>query len=155
VTPALTPLPPEAIWGGCEVRRGDPGITILEDVFVLPYRRDAPWGVFDRSGALVPEATDLRLPSGELMGQAPRSHVDYAEIAEEADEAELTYAGRLHGHYGHFLIESLSRLWPLADGRRLSGRLLMHAEDAKALLFGLDHVATIFRRSASRSRTSW
>jgi Glycosyltransferase 61 len=54
------------------------------------------------------------------MGAVP-SEFPEMEVTEECDE-EVVWGGMLGKHYGHFLLELVSRLWPLVDGGPLEGR---------------------------------
>jgi hypothetical protein len=114
---------------------------VLQDALVLPFRPDGRWGVFDAAGELVLAATNLRYPEGQLIDQSAKADLSAGEVAETVNDEELIYAGRLHSHYGHFIIESLSRLWPYA-GRRPPARLLVHALEDKAYLFSCSYVSS-------------
>ena len=138
--PALTPLPPSATWGGSEIRSGDPGIGVQEDVVALPYAEDGAWGVYDPAGALVSDAADRRLPHGELL-QPARAEAAAITGAAPAAEAEYLYGGRLHGQYGHHVIEGLARLWPLTRGRWSGAKLLFHSHLDKTTLFSQSFTA--------------
>ncbi|GLJ61134.1 hypothetical protein GCM10017576_12630 [Microbacterium barkeri] len=85
---------------------------VVSDAVVSPVvvREDRPgellMGVFDASGRYVDgTVTDRR--SG-LRG-SPIPHELLVDV-EDADVPEAIYAGDLHMHFGHFLLESLARL---------------------------------------------
>jgi len=65
-------------------------------------------GVFTSSGSVLPATLDDRRHGTHLYQAADL--LIYPEI-EDASEAEVIYAGVFFTHYGHFLLESLSRLW--------------------------------------------
>ncbi|GAA1725664.1 glycosyltransferase family 61 protein [Microbacterium paludicola] len=84
-------------------------------VYPVMTRDDRPgellMGVFDGHGRFVEgTATDRR--SGLRGVPIPR---DLLPDIAEADVPEAIYAGDLHMHYGHFLLESLARLWYAAE----------------------------------------
>lgn len=69
-------------------------------------------GVFDGAGVLLPQTIDDR-HHGTHLYRSPDLSL-YDEISESAD-AEVIYAGVFFDHFGHFLLESLARLWYAKD----------------------------------------
>jgi Glycosyltransferase 61 len=78
------------------VRSGEPAITTVENAVFAPAG-----GIFDDGG----EALELERRHGSSQ-EAPQPE-------RELDE-EVLYLGLLFGHYGHFLLESLARIWAIA-----------------------------------------
>lgn len=113
-------------------------IVSLADALVVPPRRDEPpaptnrSGVFDREGrfviasvqqrATVPLNTEPVLPSPDGTGRLAGTWL---------------YGGVLFGHFGHFLVESLARVWALDH---LAGRLDGVLFVPKANTDNFDHV---------------
>jgi hypothetical protein len=64
-------------------------------------------GVFDEDGTYI-EGTALDRRSGEIGEPMPREL--FPDIA-DSSYTEAIYAGTLYFHFGHFLLESLARLW--------------------------------------------
>lgn len=85
------------------------------DLLVLPHVRAA----FERDGAIVEESlrhwANIRPPNDRIPDRIP---VD--NIVRTCDEPALWAAG-LVPHYGHFLTEGVSRLWPVLPGGSLEG----------------------------------
>lgn len=86
---------------------------LVDDVVVYPTLRrdDMPdrllMGVFDASGALVPDSL-LDRCAGE---RAAPVATDEFEVDPRVAVSEGIYCGPLFNHYGHFLLESLARVW--------------------------------------------
>lgn len=125
----LRPLDEGAFWGGSEVRAEPPRIETHTDVLYLPRDGTETWGLYDAGGRLLPAAVDRWGVEGRLMGQSDAPAAAGAAIG--APEADYLYIGRAQLHYGHFLVETLPRLWPLAAGRERARRprLLVHGAD--------------------------
>lgn len=113
-------------WGLDEIRIGNPEDRTFDDVLYTPFAYDGCWGLFDRSGEPLPGSVDLRGTDGENIHQIPRLDIDGSGVP-FADEAEYVYGGRFNPHYGHFLVETLPRLWWLAREPLGERKVLMHA----------------------------
>ena len=84
-------------------------ITCVEAALVIPRMGKGGFAVVDRQGAPVVDALSFRKDSYEFSGfvdrevmAAPRQHA-----------GTWLYAGECWSHFGHFIFESLSRLWAL------------------------------------------
>lgn len=86
---------------------------VVENVTMCPTHRrpDHPgllyMGVFDSSGNLIPGSL-LDRRSGEHGAAFPAEEI---EIDASAYLPEAIYCGPLYHHFGHFLLESLARVW--------------------------------------------
>ena len=86
---------------------------LVEHAVVYPTIRVAShpgkllMGVFDADGRYV-EGTVLDRRSGERGAPVPREL--FPEV-QDAEAPEAIYAGPLYFHFGHFLLESLARVW--------------------------------------------
>ncbi len=89
VTPTVLPL--EMVVGG---------------VVVAPIKRGGDYGVVNRDGKIV-SSEEVAWPEG-LVCQAGKCE------GEEEDGLTL-YCGKINFHWGHFLVDCLSRLWPLVE----------------------------------------
>lgn len=133
----------DTFWGASALREGDPPTVAAVDAIYTPYDHGSRWGVFDSSGRPIPAATDFRGPSNLPIDQV-------AEISGAIDEApwasddEYVYAGRFNPHFGHFLVETLPRLWWLARQDRQSRKLLMHGAGTPEGWFGRDFASRIW-----------
>ena len=79
-----------------EIRGGEPAVTINENATYLPKKET---GLSRRK---------LRGREGRRTLEVPEEHL--AEVDEE-----IVYLGWLFTHYGHFLMQSLARIWYLAE----------------------------------------
>lgn len=100
--------------GGNAIISGEPNALVCEDVLFVPKAVDVipdidkHWGVYDRQGLRVTSAATRR--GGETIGGARRTSLDMADIS-FAPDLDYVYGGYANGHYGHFLLSTLSRLW--------------------------------------------
>jgi hypothetical protein len=123
----LQPLTsPEAFWGGAEIRPGRPRTARLRNVLYLPRRGGAVWGLYDTEGRIIADAVDRAGPENRPVGQ-PTEPVA-APAAAERVVGDHLYIGRAQLHYGHFLVETLARCWPLQRGAR-GRKLIVHGAD--------------------------
>lgn len=142
----LVPCTPAAVPG--RVLDVKPGITVLEDVVYRPLRdaavdQDLEWGIYDRQGRLARAAAYMRGPELHLVGQSPA--VDAAVPAASADT--FIYGGVFFEHFGHFILSTLSRLWPFAEpglrARLGSYPILFHAPFEPPEWFAQPHIAEL------------
>jgi len=89
-----------------EIRGGEPAVTINENATYLPKKET---GLSRRK---------LRGREGRRTLEVPEEHL--AEVDEE-----IVYLGWLFTHYGHFLMQSLARIWFLAEASP-SVRVVFH-----------------------------
>ncbi len=94
----------------------DPVIEEHREALYVPFAgwevdRDPGWGLYDRDGRLIRAAAYCRGQQRRLVGQSETVCVPAAAI-EDAPDEHYVHAGPLILHYGHFLLASLSRLWP-------------------------------------------
>lgn len=76
-------------------------------------------GAFDSERNLVEDTMRLWDVGGGLPDSVPATLPELDLI--DAIEDEVVWGGSIINAYGHFLIESVSRLWPLLPGGRLEG----------------------------------
>lgn len=155
--------------GAIDIRRDEPGIVELRNVICIPG-----YGIlYDEAGIKIdltsrtyrpPGCYDARFMARYRASVAAKEpdHIDPPSELETVDET-VFFAGMFVSHYGHFLTDSLSRLWPadsLREGRRfyyqgLGGEVAEDHSFARTILEagGLDlskriHVSrpTMFRR---------
>jgi hypothetical protein len=119
-------------WGETALRDDLPALREVADAIYLPHSFEDPWGVFGPDGRLGPDGVDGPLPDPAGLPAAP--------------DAEYLYLGHLVPHYGHVIVDTLSRLWPLAghDGPR--PRLLIHTFDPLPAFGALDFLRAILGR---------
>jgi hypothetical protein len=105
---------------GISVFDGLPGVTVLRDVWYIPEHP----GLYGADGVRIDEAWFRRGPDKkEVWPPEPRTISPPATRSSIA--SPLIYLGFPYfPHYGHFLIESISRLWFAQEDRELP--LLCH-----------------------------
>lgn len=79
-----------------EIRGGPPGVEIVDDYIYVPM-----------------EQTARLRRERETLVSAPSASV--AEAPAVTVEEDVVYLGWLFGHYGHFLMQSLARVWYLTE----------------------------------------
>lgn len=80
-------------------------------------------GAYEPSGALA-EDTVCFWGSGRLLhvrGKKPPARQPFERAANRECDEPVVWAGVAFSHYGHFVVESVGRLWPLLPGAGLAG----------------------------------
>lgn len=135
--PTVSPLPPRAPGvlremtaedrvGEMEIRPEDPAMHVAEEVCFVPDGPGGRWGVFDAEGQPIAESLDYNGSWSEPMWPRPVCPVRPAEVTAALPDDEYLYLGFIHLHFGHFLIDSLSRAWPLIEAGARRPKLLYH-----------------------------
>jgi hypothetical protein len=99
------------------VRLRPPSLTLHEKVVCVPpspfvgRRPTRTGGLYDRHGSYI-AASGLVRDGVPVLGPAPNA----PEVPARAITGQTLYLGVCHNHYGHFLTETLSRLWFLEPG---------------------------------------
>jgi capsular polysaccharide biosynthesis protein/predicted O-methyltransferase YrrM len=127
-------------WGEVELRNSLPAIEAHNDVTYVPYAAGDAWGIFSQDGRAVEATVDLHGPDGTAQNQILQWH---GVVPPDADDQLYVYAGAINLHYGHFLINTLSRLWPMAV-EVPAGRLLFHGPGEPAEWFAVPFIGEIF-----------
>lgn len=104
---------------------------------------DSEWGLYHPDGgANIAEASYFQGPPGPpRIGQSDFTAVR-PDSAEPAPPGPYLYGGVIIPHYGHFLISSTARLWPLL-GRRTNAKIVFHSEVALEDLFSIPYIADV------------
>ena len=114
-------------WGEFRIIETEPTVEEHRNVYATPLVYDARWGVFDTWDQSVEATVDRGWPDARPNRCIPESPTTYVAVNDRLpDDVEYVYGGVYQPHFGHFLLETLSRLWPLAEGLRRDQRLLMH-----------------------------
>jgi hypothetical protein len=108
---------------GSLLQKKDRELLVMRGVF----------GAWAPDGRVSTDTLVRRGPAGDfrtsVAPQCPTS-----EIVETVDE-EVLWAGFTAKHYGHFLIESVARLWPLVpDGTLVGRRVVLSGQSVVILL---------------------
>jgi capsular polysaccharide biosynthesis protein len=110
----------------CILNHATPFQREYQDVIYTPYVRvkhDERYGcLYDRDGKRI-EHSCLKQDSKYLVKDA----VNYSDTTNiDVFEGKAIYLGILLGHYGHFLLESISRWWSLIDRSNSFDYYLFH-----------------------------
>jgi|HubBroStandDraft_6_1064221.scaffolds.fasta_scaffold59187_2 capsular polysaccharide biosynthesis protein len=133
------------VWGSFSIREHDPRITEFRDVVYLPYDLGAAWGIFDRSGRAIHETVDMHGPDQSPYRQLLETDADLSATREEADDDVYVYGGCINLHYGHFLVNSLPRFWPLVRSKFTGGvKYLCHGPGNPDTWFAIEFFSKIF-----------
>ena len=133
------------IEGSEVILDGEPSTLKLREAIYVPRNgSNLPWGIFDHGGRFVGLAGSFRGPGHQAHLTSPIMPLRHDRIADRAPDARYIYGGPLHGHYGHFLLSTLSRYWPLLESTDRDIKILCHPMADLAALFALPFVAEIF-----------
>lgn len=107
----------EAYYGRADVRQGRPVLRLVEDAHYLTrasHHGRIP-AIFDATGRMVPESLDTNSGDRTPTWQSTEWPEHQGPVTEAAPDGPTLYIGAIHQHYGHFVINTLARLWPLLD----------------------------------------
>jgi len=98
-----------ALLGSTELRGGELQRPIYRDVmYIQTGRTKGDQGLYDQAKSVVPEARYIR--DGVNLGR-DFCDVIYDRFDYVDEEPGLAFLGTIHGHYGHFITDTLARLW--------------------------------------------
>ena len=126
-----------------------PGIEAHTDILYQPLTTsaldtDPQWGLYDGSGALLDAGAYYRGPGQAPVGQSLQR--PWPAVVAVADSTVLIYGGVIVDHFGHFLLTSLARLWPvlMLPGDRSAIRILFHGAGDPAQWWAVPYIAACF-----------
>ncbi|WP_082515380.1 MULTISPECIES: glycosyltransferase family 61 protein [unclassified Methylobacterium] len=132
-----------AIHGNIFYSAINPLAVAFENALVSPrnplisFDDDHKWGVYTSSGANISLAAYRRGPHQDRVGQSQTINLA-AESTVNTGECMHIYIGPQIFHHGHFLLTSLSRLWPLLKIPHRNFKLIYHGDhDIKTIC---DHI---------------
>lgn len=112
------------VAGGGEVRpRGSLALPESRELLVV----SGYFGAWRADGSRDIETLRRWNPEGATPDAVPEA-CPSRQVVRTVDE-EVVWAGPMALHYGHFLIESVARLWPLLPGAELQGRPVVFPND--------------------------
>ncbi|TNC10205.1 glycosyltransferase family 61 protein [Methylobacterium terricola] len=120
------------------LRRDRPAVRTFENALYLPHSaaRGQPSALFDAARRFIPESVDIRGPGDTPSWQRTDWPEEWAAglpgDVPEAPEETYLFLGGAHLHYGHFLVTTLPRFWPLLQGRP-AAPILCYAPTHEAL----------------------
>jgi hypothetical protein len=142
----LSPRTEQTLWGACYIHEDDPFVRERTRVYYAPHVEGGPWGIFDAENQIVQSTIDYWLPERLPLRQVHSSPYLPSQVTRTLpDGPEYVYGGRYTDHFGHFLIETLSRLWPLTGtGLRRGQKLVMHGPKGPAWWWRHRYVRDVF-----------
>lgn len=134
------------VWGD-QILLETPRMRLVEGGVIVPkrgltaYDFDPAWGVYDDRGARVEAASYRRGPGVNYVGQSPVIQIGRDEIS-DAVEDEVVYGGVGHGHFGHFVVSTLARLWAAPAVAGPDAKYVFHVEGPLEAWLARPFVAT-------------
>lgn len=107
-----------AIFGSADLLEVPPAVRRVEDAVYVPFPSGGAWGLFDR-GACIDGVVR------EPVAAPPEALAAHDHPAAAGDRVHL-YVGAMTAHYGHFITDVLSRLWPMLTWDGPKPYLLFH-----------------------------
>ena len=90
---------------------GDPAISSFRNAVYVPFADNGPWGLYDDDDQVIKESIDLRGADRE-----PHHNTNWirsGDVYRDDARQPYLYCGRLNPHFGHFIINSLPKFWPI------------------------------------------
>ncbi len=139
------------IHGGTTLIETDPPCETFRDVLYMPLHQEMPainrsHGIYDRAGRLITASgrfygTDsVRVPSAPMLFSAQ----NMGDVRERYD-GPVFYLGRFTNHYGHFLIDTLCRMWAFSAAKRPGMKILYHGHHGAQAFFDIEFADAIFK----------
>src|SRR4029077_20466894 len=100
------------------------GSLVVSEARELLVTRSIP-GAFNPDRTVAEDTLRIVTEAAIRPGRVPNEMPD-EEVVRVRDE-EVVWGGHVMRHYGHFLVESVSRLWPVLPGAELDGRPVVFA----------------------------
>lgn len=91
-------------------------VKVVRDSLILPHTKDVHGGIFDREGNEIVEARLVR-GAGQIIVGSPLVPTNVQKVT-KIGYGTHCYAGALHWHFGHFLLEGLTRVSALPGPER-------------------------------------
>ena len=134
-----------AIIGSQTLVEFEPSVHRIEGAVYAPLGlHGTPWGIYDHGRKFFLPAGTFRGPNIIAPGTVLLMPQSYETIRNVAPDASYVYAGWLHGHYGHFLLSSLSRFWATASFADRNTKILYHGPETAEELFEKPFFSAIF-----------
>lgn len=118
--------PVDEWWGQTNLLTEELRIKRSANALFVPSLRDKAWGLYDACGELIKEGVDFvrgeAIASGQLLDRQ-----DPFAFEAWAPEHSYLYVGVMNPHYGHFIVNSLSRFCWALENRPPGTHLLCHS----------------------------
>lgn len=136
----------DRIHGNTTLYAQDPPCAVFESVLYMPRagedaRGQRSHGLYDGGGRLLAPAGRFRGPVRENAGPLPTTSQRPAGLPFHG--GPFFYLGRHTTHYGHFLIDTLCRLWAWRE-QGVGAKILYHGLVTPAEMFAQPFAAAIF-----------
>ncbi|MEH3118607.1 MAG: glycosyltransferase 61 family protein [Methylorubrum populi] len=125
------------IWGDIKVIQANPSIIIAKDCIYLPWNPSESWGLFSSDGDCIEAAMTER----KIYNINTQANIDFDSVNNTNQEHYYIYCGYFNCHFGHFLIDTLSRLWFAHE--RGSAKLLFHSDHGAETWFHFPYVREV------------
>ncbi|WP_082494533.1 glycosyltransferase 61 family protein [Methylobacterium sp. Leaf108] len=134
----------QAMWGSYEIVHERPSVSDVRDVIALPTDPGGSWGIFNRSGRALDEAMDRHGPNGTIGDRKTQVPISTLRSALNTVDETYIYGGFVNLHFGHFIVNTLPRLWPLIDRANDNYKILFHGQGNPKDWFGLPFIRDLF-----------
>jgi capsular polysaccharide biosynthesis protein len=137
----------QKIHGNTHLHHLDPGCQTYRDVLYMPWHNENPaagrsHGLYDTTGRLISAAARFVGPARGLNGTRRYTSQTAARVPRRQNDEPLFYLGAYTSHYGHFLVDTLCRLWALPKIPP-GGKILYHGNRPADWFFTHEFAATI------------
>jgi capsular polysaccharide biosynthesis protein len=134
----------EAMWGAYEIIHEDPSRTVAENVVALPYAPGGAWGIYNRSGRVLDDAIDRHGPDGTPADRRLVVPVSTLRNADILESETYLYGGFVNLHFGHFIANTLPRLWTIVRDGTLKHPVLFHGQGTPVDWFTFPFIRDFF-----------
>ena len=134
----------QAMWGGYEIIHERPSVSEVRDVIALPTAPDGAWGIFTRSGRALDEAIDRHGPNASIGDRKTQVPISVVRSALHTIDEPCIYGGFVNIHFGHFIVNTLARLWPLIDKSNEKYKIIYHGQGTPSDWFRISFIKDIF-----------
>jgi hypothetical protein len=119
-------------------------IAFSPEVVYIPSGNGYPGGLFDTNGNPIRQAISHRGDEVRLSGPIARD-IDFANLPLVKSNSPYFFIGEINPHFGHFLVESIARLWPLLHlSRAFTGNFLYFGQNSASALLNKGFIKSIF-----------
>lgn len=128
-------------WGDFNIRNDDPEVIELESVIWNPGN---PGGIFDFVGNVIPGSLDYYGPDRSIGSQVLEINTENRDNYNYAPEFDYVYGGRINPHYGHFLVNTLPRLWYIYKNGLSNKKIVCHSSESPEDWLKIPFISQIF-----------
>lgn len=107
----------------------------------IAWELDPDWGIYNLDGDLLDSAAYYRGPGKNLVGQQKKKEIDGFEYS---NNFKYLYGGNIIPHYGHFIISTMSRFWPVINEDLSKYKILCHGAGVPKGWFSHPFIRDIF-----------